>query len=153
MKKMLILALFGLLVGSSFAGCIFTAYLDACSHCSFDENGKMNRSCSESYKQSGIACTSAKYPIMSTKYAAGQCPQVDACTSQMQACINQRTSGSEKADCEGSTIQEMCYATGENCVAEAAKACGEDLTTELCPLNMMVLMLVGLAGFAYYRKN
>jgi len=152
MKKMLVLMLFGLLIGASFAvSCAADAYRKSCSQCSFDANGKMERSCSDGFKQSGIACTSTAYPIMSAKYAAGQCAQVDDCASELQSCVAQYATGDERADCaEGSVA--ICYAAADECTRSAARACGE--VEQQCGAPSFILMgMLALAGFAYYRKN
>lgn len=152
MKRILVLMLFGLMVAPSFAAsCAADAYRKACASCPFDESGKMDRSCWEGYKQSGIACTSASYPIMSTKYAAGQCPQVDACASELQSCIAAASSGNDRGDClEGSV--SVCYSAADKCTEKAAIACGE-VEKECGPPSFILMGVLVLAGFAYYRKN
>ena len=152
MKKTLVLLLFGLLIGASFAAsCARDAYKKSCASCPFDANGKMDRSCSDGYKQSGIACTSASYPIMSTKYAAGQCPQVDACASELQACVAQYSTGDDRADCEEGAM-ELCYFSADQCTKNAAVACGE--VEERCgPPSFILMGVLALAVFAYYNRN
>ena len=152
MKKMLVLALFGLLIGASFAAtCAADAYRRSCSSCSFDANGKMDRSCSDGFRSSGITCTSTAYPIMSTKYAAGQCPQVDACAQELSSCTAQYASGDERADCQEGSVA-VCYAAADECTKKAAIACGE--VEQQCGAPSFILMgMLALAGFAYYRKN
>ena len=149
---MLVFALFGLLVGSSFAAtCAAEAYAKSCAQCSFDANGKMDRSCSDGFKQSGISCTSTSYPIMSGKYAAGQCPQVDACASELSSCVAQYSSGDDRADCQEGSLA-VCYAAADECTKKAAIACGE--VQSPCSAPSFILMgMLALAGFAYYRKN
>jgi hypothetical protein len=152
MKKMLVLMLFGLLIGASFAAaCAANAYSQSCSSCSFDASGRMDRSCSDGYKQSGITCTSTSYPIMSGKYAAGQCAQVDECASELQSCVAQYSSGDERADCQEGSLA-VCHAAADECTRSAAAACGE--VQSPCSAPSFVLMgVLALAGFAYYRKN
>lgn len=154
MKKMLVLALFALLVGSSFAGCASDAYRNTCVRCHFDDHGKVNRTCSSNYKNSGIACTSATYPIMSAKYAAGQCPQVDACAAQLQACVAQKATGDDLEDCATGDVSS-CYFAADTCSENAARACGEFVPqgTGSCQKTAFILVAVlAIAGFAYYRR-
>lgn len=151
MKKMLVLMLFGLLMGASFAGCAANAYSQSCSSCSFDAGGRMDRSCSDGFRSSGITCTSTSYPIMSGKYAAGQCAQVDACASELQSCVAQYSTGDERADCQEGSVG-VCYAAADECTRSAAAACGE--VQSPCGAPSFVLMgVLALAGFAYYGKN
>jgi hypothetical protein len=111
----------------------------------------MDRSCSDGYRSSGITCTSTSYPIMSGKYAAGQCPQVDACASELQSCVAQYSSGDERADCQEGSVG-VCYSAADQCTRSAARACGE--VESPCSAPAFVLMgALALAGFAYYRKN
>lgn len=151
MKTIFVVMLFGLLVGSSFAAsCAADAYRKSCAQCSFDASGKMDRSCSDGFRGSGITCTSTTYPIMSGKYAAGQCPQVDACAEELRSCTAQYASGDERADCQEGSVA-VCYAAADQCTSSAARACGE---VEQCGAPAFVLMgMLALAGFAYYRKN
>lgn len=152
MKRMLAVLLFGFLVGASFAvSCAVDAYRKTCASCPFDANGKVDRSCSDGYKQSGIACTSAAYPIMSTKYAAGKCPQVDACAEQLQSCVAQVSTGDDRADCQEGSVM-ACYSAADSCTKRAALACGE-IEKECGPPTGMLLAVLALAGFAYFRKN
>ena len=152
MKKMLVLALFGLLIGASFAvSCAADAYRKTCASCSFDANGRVDQSCSSGYKNSGISCTSTSYPIMSGKYAAGECPQVDACASELQSCVAQYSSGDDRADCNEGSLA-VCYSAADSCTKSAAVACGE--VEQQCGAPSFILMgMLALAGFAYYRKN
>jgi len=151
MRKMLVLALFGLLVGASFAGCASEAYSKSCASCSFDANGRMDQSCSSGYKNSGITCTSTSYPIMSTKYAAGQCPQVDSCASELSSCVAQYSSGDDRADCQEGSVS-VCYSAADSCTKRAAIACGE-VEQQCGPPTFILMGMLALAGFAYYRKN
>ena len=152
MKKMLMFALLGLLVGASFAAsCAADAYRRSCASCSFDASGKIDRSCSDGYKNSGITCTSTSYPIMSGKYAAGQCPQVDACAEQLSSCVAQYSTGDDRADCQEGSVG-VCYSAADACTRSAAIACGE--VQQQCGAPTFILMgMLALAGFAYYRKN
>ncbi len=152
MKKIFVLMLFGLLAGAAFAAsCAADAYRKTCASCTFDSNGKVDQSCSGGYKQSGIACTSAAYPIMSTKYAAGQCPQVDACAAELSSCVSQYSSGDDRDDCREGSVS-TCYHAADRCTQRAAIACGE--IEDPCNAPAFILMAaLALAGFAYYRKN
>ncbi|NYZ60336.1 hypothetical protein H0O01_01410 [Candidatus Micrarchaeota archaeon] len=152
MKKMLVLALFGLLIGASFAAnCAADAYRKSCASCSFDANGKMDRSCSDGFRSSGISCTSTSYPIMSGKYAAGQCTQVDECASELSSCVAQYATGDERADCQEGSVA-VCYSAADECTKKAAITCGEVQSPCGAPSFILIGMLA-LAGFAYYRKN
>ena len=137
------------LAGMIFAAdCAAKAYRNSCAGCTFDANGKMDRACSDGYKSSGITCTSTSYPIMSGKYAAGQCPQVDACTGELSSCVAQYSTGDEKADCaEGSVA--VCYAASDSCVKSAAVKCGE--IEQQC--GAPALILLGALSFVFIAKR
>ena len=140
-----LLALAGMIFA---ADCAAKAYRNSCAGCTFDANGKMDRSCSDGYKSSGITCTSTSYPIMSGKYAAGQCPAVDACTGELSSCVAQYSSGNDKADCaEGSVA--VCYSASDACVKSAAIKCGEVEN----PCGGTALILLGALGFVFIAKR
>jgi len=152
MRKMLVFALFGLLIGASFAAsCAADAYRKTCASCSFDANGRVDQSCSSGFKNSGISCTSTSYPIMSGKYAAGQCAQVDACASELSSCVAQYSSGDDRADCQEGSVA-VCYSAADSCTKRAAIACGE-VEQQCGPPTFILMGVLALAGFAYYRKN
>ena len=137
-----------LLGGMLFAVCAYDAYEKACANCPFDENGKIDRSCSDSYRASGIACVSSKYPIMSAKYSAGKCPAVDACASELSSCVAQYSTGNDKADCQEGSVS-VCYLESDQCIKSAAIKCGE-IENE-CPgstgLILFAILGVGLARY------
>ena len=137
--------------GVAFAGmtCAADAYRNSCSGCSFDANGKMNQSCYQEKKAGGIACVSAAHVIASAEYAAGKCPGIDACASDLQECQAHVASGNEKEDCaEGSMA--TCFAISDTCVDKAALDCGEKPPDCKAPaaLIMLVVGFVFLGGFA-----
>jgi hypothetical protein len=137
--------LIALLASFSFAGCAAEAYSKTCASCSFDKDGKVDRSCSDGYKGSGTACVSASYPIMAGNYAQGKCPEVDACASELSSCNAQYSSGNDKTDCaEGS--KSVCYSAADQCVQSAARKCGE--IEKQCPGSSTSFILL-LAGFGF----
>ena len=137
------------LVGMIFAAdCAAKAYRSSCASCTFDANGKIDRQCSDGYKSSGITCVSTSYPIMSGKYASGQCPQVDACASELSSCVAQYSSGNDKADCAEGSVS-VCYSASDSCVKSAAVKCGEVEN----PCGGTALILLGLLGTAFIVKR
>ncbi|MEM2948555.1 MAG: hypothetical protein QXG02_03425 [Candidatus Anstonellales archaeon] len=138
------------LIGAAYAfvGCASDAYKQACYNCHFDENGKIDEACLEKYKQEGIACTSKAYPIMSAKYAAGQCPDVQVCASELQSCIHRHSTGNDKLDCEGIEVFG-CYYDADICTRKAAEKCGE--TIYACPAFILAFLFIS-AGLVKYRK-
>ncbi len=148
MRKLFIaIGLVLFLAGASFAGCAYDAYTKTCSSCPFDENGKVDQSCKSGHQSGGTSCVSASYPIMSAQYAAGKCPQVDACANELRSCTAQYASGNDREDCqEGSTA--ICYTAADNCVKRAAIECGE--IEKQCPGSAAGFVLL-LAGFAFAR--
>ncbi len=135
------------LASVSFAGCARDAYNKACSSCSFDSNGKIDKSCQQGMQSSGTACVSAGYPIMSTQYAAGKCPQVDTCAADLQACTAQYGSGDDKADCQEGSVG-VCYSSADECIKKAAIKCGE--IENSCPGSSTAFVLL-FAGFAFVK--
>ena len=92
--------------------------------------------------------------MMAIEYSNGKCPQVDACSTDLQQCLAQVGTGNDKADCaEGSSA--TCYRMSDTCVQKAAGQCPPQNMTGLCPfpagLIMLVLGGVFLAG--YIRKQ
>lgn len=138
-----------LLSGLSFAGCASDSYQKACSSCSFDQYGKIDQSCSGGYQASGTTCVSTSYPIMAGKYAAGQCPAVDACASELRSCTSQYGTGNDKADCQEGSLG-ICYAAADQCVAQAAAGCGE--SSPLCGAPSFALLAV-LAGALFFSRK
>lgn len=146
-----ILVLSFVFAGASFAAsCSVDSYRNACSGCSFDANGKIDKECMNGKKSAGIACVSSSYPRMSIEYAQGKCPQVDECSAQLQSCLSQMGTGNDKADCaEGSSM--TCYAISDQCVQKAAGKCPPPDPNNPCGLPAALIMLVVggvfLAGF------
>jgi len=143
----IILGLFAvtILSGASFAGCAYDAYVKACSACTFDEKGRIDKSCQGGYQSSGTACVSTSFPIMSAAYTAGKCPQVDECAAELRSCTAQYVSGNDKADCQEGSVG-VCYSAADACTSAAARSCGE--IEKQCPGSGtgFVLLLLG-AGF------
>ncbi|MEW6722180.1 MAG: hypothetical protein AB1324_02880 [Candidatus Micrarchaeota archaeon] len=139
----------GLLVlsGVVSAGCALDAYNKACASCQFDSNGKIDKDCQQGYQSSGTACVSTSYPIMAGKYAAGECPQVDACAEELRSCTAQYSSGNDKADCQEGSVS-VCYSAADACVRSAARACGEIETQ--CPGSAAGFALL-FAGIAFVK--
>ncbi|MDD5337539.1 MAG: hypothetical protein PHS02_03590 [Candidatus ainarchaeum sp.] len=136
---------------SSAAGCSAKSYADACANCPVDASGKMDASCYSGYKSSGITCVSTSYPIASGKYAAGQCPGIDACAQELQTCQNQYSSGNDSADCQEGSVA-ICYGAADECVKQAAVKCGE--VEKQCPGSSAALIIPFLLmGFAALYKR
>jgi len=155
MRGINLLFVFGFLtlLNTLSASCIAEAYSKSCSSCPFDEYGKMDSSCYNKYKSSGITCLSATYPLASAKYAQGICPQIDSCLSNLESCKAQYSSGNDRADCQEGSVS-VCFASADACVRSAALKC-EGIEGELEPcrsslLGMLVLLV--LVGIAKYRK-
>lgn len=138
MQKMLSILLIAIIGGAVFADCALDAYQKACASCPFGANGKIDQSCSDRYRSSGVACVSASYPIMSAKYSAGKCPEVDVCASGLSSCLSQYSTGNDRADCQDSLVA-ACYAESDGCVKRAAIKCGE--IEEECPGSAGIILL------------
>lgn len=148
MNKFRFVLLAIVLAGSAFAGCAAEAYSKSCASCAFD-NGKMDPACAGGYKASGITCTSASYPIMSAKYAKGECAAVDSCASELSSCIAQYSSGNDQADCSEGSLA-ICYSAADQCTKSAAVKCGEIETQ--CPGTSAGLILLFFGVFAAKLK-
>jgi len=135
------------LIGVSFAGCAQDAYNKACNSCSFDANGKIDKSCQGGYQSSGTTCVSTSYPIMAGQYASGKCPQVDACAAELQSCTSQYGSGNDKNDCQEGSMA-VCYGAADECVKQAATKCGE--IEKQCPGSSAAFVLL-FAGFIFVK--
>lgn len=144
--------LIGLLVsaGVLHAGCALDAYNKACGACSFDANGKIDQSCSGGYQASGTACVSSAYPTAAAKYAAGKCPGIDACTSQLTSCKAQMTSGNDSQDCQEG-VMAQCFKEADTCVTKAAADCGEKIPCINAPAAFV--LVVGASLFYYNKKD
>lgn len=140
---------FILLAGVSFAGCAADAYRKACSSCPFDANGTMNQTCYQGYQASGIACLSTTYPIMSAKYAEGNCSEVDTCSSELQACKAKESSGNDSFDCEN-VLVEGCMLEADKCMLASANSCGENV--KLCPSSSFILLFLGVGIVASSKR-
>jgi len=145
-------ALLALLVlsGSAFAmTCAADAYSRSCAGCSFDSNGKIDQKCYQEKKSAGIACVSSSHAIASAAYAAGKCPGIDACASELQSCQAQYSSGNDKADCAEGSVS-VCFSASDHCVDRAAAECGEKppSCTGAPALIMLVFAGIGFVGFA-----
>ncbi len=138
------------LAGSFSAGCISDAYAKACASCPFDEYGKMDSSCYEGYKASGIGCLSTTYPIVSAKYARGECQQINGCLSQLESCKASYSTGNDEADCREGSVRS-CFSAADACIKNVAFQCGK--VEEPCRGSLLgMLILLVLAGIAKYRK-
>ncbi len=148
-KLIMVILVLGLVLAPlAFAGCALDAYKKACGSCSFDQYGKIDQSCSGGYTAGGTACVSTSYPIMAAEYAAGKCPAVDSCASELQSCMAQVSTGDDRADCqEGSA--ETCYSAADVCTREAAVKCGE-VDQQACGGSTATFILL-LAGLFYVR--
>ncbi|MCC7569780.1 hypothetical protein KO465_00355 [Candidatus Micrarchaeota archaeon] len=152
-KLKLMILLFGIIfftqINFATSGCSERVYRNACANCQFDVNGKIDSACSENYKQSGITCVSTTYPIMSAKYAAGECPAVGTCSSQLQSCIAQMQSGNDKQDCSEGSVG-MCYATADLCIQKASNTCAEIVPPNPCWGSTSLILLIGGLVFVGY---
>lgn len=140
------------LAGFSFAAnCALNAYHESCVMCSFDANGTMNQTCYQAKQAAGTACVSTNYPITAAKYAAGQCPQIDACANALTACKAQASTGNDSADCQDLGV-ESCFTTADRCVVKADAECNPQ---PICPSSTgMVIAVVGVIfAAAYFRKQ
>ncbi|MFH0737766.1 MAG: hypothetical protein V1827_04140 [Candidatus Micrarchaeota archaeon] len=150
--QFMILIVVVLLSGAAFAAadCAASAYRKACTQCEFDEDGMIDKACQSTYQSGGTSCVSMYYPIMSAKYAKGECPAVDACASELQSCVAQYSSGNDKEDCQEGSVG-VCYAAADSCVRSAAVKCGE--IENPCPGSSasFILLLAGI-GFARLKR-
>lgn len=151
MSQIISMFVFGLLMLSfSFAAdCARESYVKSCSHCTFEESGKMEQSCYKSQESAGQSCFAASYPITSMKYANGECPQIDECSAQLQQCKAMLTSGNDKTDCEQAYLAD-CFYQADACMADAAKECETEFKP--CPLSLIMMALLGFGFMKYSRK-
>lgn len=141
-----------ILSGIAFAGmsCAADAYRYSCQQCSFDASGKMDQKCYQEKKSAGISCVAANHAIASAAYAAGKCPGIEACASDLQKCQAQMGTGNDSADCaEGST--GTCFVISDQCVDKAARDCGEK-PPDCKPPAALILLVVGLAFVGAAKK-
>jgi hypothetical protein len=142
-----------LLSGAAFAGmtCSADAYRNSCAGCAFDANGKIDQKCYQEKKSAGIACVSASHAIASAAYAAGKCPGIDTCASQLQSCQAQMSSGNDSADCKEGSMN-TCFAAADICVDSASLECGERPTECKAP-GALIMLVVGLTFVGFARKG
>ncbi len=143
--------LFVLTANIAFAGCASDAYGRACSSCDFDKDGKIDQSCSSTYQAAGTTCISATYPAIAAKYAAGQCPALKQCISDLTACNAYYSTGNDSADCQNGS-KMTCYENADVCVANVdLHQCGNEM--KLCPSSIFAFTLL-FVGFCFVRlKN
>jgi hypothetical protein len=143
--------MFLLFAGMAFAGCASSAYTKSCSECSFDDNGKMNQTCYKAKQAGGTTCLATSHAIMSAQYAAGKCPQIDACIESLNACKASLATGNDKQDCD-SRVLTSCFDVADACVDKAGPQCGETPLLESCATGPALIMLIGgfvfLSGYA-----
>lgn len=147
----------GILLGIFFAvslvsaGCASEAYAKSCANCQFDASGKMDQSCYQGYQASGTGCLATTYPVANAKYVAGNCPGIDSCIEDLNACKAQYASGDDRADCAEGSVG-VCFAAADSCVKSAAMKCGE--IESQCPGSSaaLVLPLLGTAAIALYGR-
>jgi len=135
------------------AGCAQDAYIKACEHCHFDENGKMDKSCYDSYQQGGVSCIATNFPIATAKHAAGQCPQIDRCTEQLKACVAEFNDYTDKEKCNGLTF--ACFRDADHCIASASLECGEKVEMQPCQAAMFLIfsVFVMFAGSSWLNNK
>jgi len=154
MNKIAILFVLFLIVGLVSAGCAEDAYVKACKNCHFDEHGKMDKNCYDSYQQGGLSCIAATYPIATAKHSAGQCPQIDKCAGQLRTCVAAFNEFTDKENCEGGATG--CFIDADHCIASAAFECGEEagLQAVPCPTEMfLILSILVMAAWSSWLKN
>jgi len=130
--RLFILVVFAALFlsGLSFAAtCSYDAFIQSCTQCPFDAYGKMNETCSDSFQTDAKTCLGKEYPIMSTKYLFGQCPQIDECVTKLTACKDANRQGSNKDECS-SQASKNCFVMADKCAEAANKICSEGKTEE-----------------------
>ena len=142
--------------GVSFAAtlspCAANAYQDACAHCSFDANGKMDQSCYQAKQAAGTACISTSYPIAAAKYAEGNCTDIDTCASELTACKAKYATGNDSQDCDIGAMR-TCFNDADVCVYKAAQLC-ETGGISVCPTAAMAIIVVGIVfAAAFIRKQ
>jgi len=155
MSKIYIVLGLLLIIGLVSAGCAEDAYLKACKNCPFDEHGKMDKNCYDSYQQGGLSCIAATYPIATAKHSAGQCPQIDKCVDQLRTCMAAFNEFTDKENCEGGA--PGCFIDADHCIANAAFECGEktDLQGVPCPADMFLIfsVFVMFAGSSWLNNR
>ena len=154
MNKIAILLVLFLIVGLVNDGCAEDAYVKACKNCHFDEHGKMDKNCYDSYQQGGLSCIAATYPIATAKHSAGQCPQIDKCAGQLRTCMAAFNEFTDKENCEGGATG--CFIDADHCIANAAFECGEKagLQAVPCPTEIfLILSILVMAAWSSWLKN
>ncbi|MEM3706789.1 MAG: hypothetical protein QXZ30_00565 [Candidatus Bilamarchaeaceae archaeon] len=147
--KIKLLFLIGLLlVDVLFAGCAYDGYSTACKACKFSDNGKIDQACMKDLKERSLICISGKYPIMSAKYSLGQCPGVDACTSQLSACISKSSTGNDEKDCKSGVVAD-CYYEADECIHKVALECGDQPASSSCALPVILMTVVLCLGLYF----
>ena len=155
-KTILFGTVIALLIFSSvaFAGmsCSADAYRNSCAGCTFDANGKIDQKCYQEKKSAGIGCVSASHAIASAAYAAGKCPGIDTCASQLQACQASVSTGNDSFDCKEGSMP-TCFAAADFCVDHAALDCGERPTECKAPAGMIMLVVGMVFALGFARKG
>lgn len=113
----------------------YDAYDNACKECTFDANGRMDRTCQAKHQAASIAGLTAAYPITNTKYLFGQCPQVDECTKRLESCKAAVGTGSELEDCIMNPAIAQCFRTADACMHAANEVCANGKTEEEAGMN------------------
>ena len=117
------------LAGTSFAGCSYDSFTQACNGCTFDQYGKMNEECWQGYQSSGTSCLGKQYTLMSAKYMIGGCPQVDECASKLTACKDANNPGSNLLECKN-LASLNCFIMADDCVDVANEICANGKTED-----------------------
>lgn len=135
MKAVIILLM---IIGISAAGCALESFTKACNECSFDANGKMDKTCWEAIQKQGETCLATTYPSMSLKYAFGSCDQMDICASRLSACKEATKSGSDARDCNSQAMIN-CFIIADKCAEAANQVCSEGKTEEEAGFNNITI--------------
>ncbi len=152
MKLGLIAALFLLFSGAAFAGCSASAYDKACKECGFYADGKMDKGCYDAKQSDARACLAAAYPIASAKYAAGRCPEIDACINRLESCKSAASSGNDKTDCAFTeTAVHGCFESADTCVKNKADKCGQEIP--FCGAPAAIALLGSVFVYGSGRKK
>jgi hypothetical protein len=139
-----------LFAGIVFAGCSTDAYTSACKDCKFDANGKMDQPCYQAKQAGGTACLSSRYPMAFAQYSAGKCGGIQTCIDALQSCKSSASGGSDKADCEKSSVLG-CFAAADTCVQQESQKCSQPFS--ICGGPGLIMLIGGFVFLTGYVKK
>jgi hypothetical protein len=137
--------------------CATNAYVKSCDDCGFNASGAMYPACYTFYQEWGKKCIAEKRPLLASAYNNGQCPQVDACSQELQSCKSAASTGNDKQDCLNPLVG-TCFTAADACVAKADAQCNADVAAAFdafanwCPLPVLMVFIL-VAGLFYARSN